>query len=140
MEREDGMGKVVVPVRTRMVTSTLAHANGYPPPLFGHRCPASGGIYDGDAGGTAMDWQDIPLILNHHYVNYCRRYQVSATTGTPSDVVAKQAREVGRHLGATHVRERMPSDGAPLRPADQRSAPPANPRMSVICSSRRLSR
>ena len=75
------MGKVVVPVRTRMVTSTLAHANGYPPPLFGHRCPASGGIYDGDAGGTAMDWQDIPLILNHHYVKQYCYYRVSATTG-----------------------------------------------------------
>lgn len=87
-----------------------------------------------------MDWQDIHPILNHHYVNCCRRYQASATTGTPSDVVAKLAREVGRHLGATDVRERIASDGAPLQPADQRSAPPANPRMSVICSSRRLSR
>lgn len=40
-----------------------------------------------------------------------------ATTGTPPDVVAKLAREVGRHLGAADVRERMASDGAEPSPS-----------------------
>jgi tripartite-type tricarboxylate transporter receptor subunit TctC len=40
-----------------------------------------------------------------------------ATAGTPSDVVAKLSREVGRHLGAADVRERMAADGAEPTPS-----------------------
>ena len=41
-----------------------------------------------------------------------------ATTGTPPDVLGKLAREVGRHLGAADVRERMASDGAEPSPSN----------------------
>lgn len=41
-----------------------------------------------------------------------------ATSGTPSDVLGKLAREVGRHLGAADVRERMASDGAEPSPSN----------------------
>ncbi len=40
-----------------------------------------------------------------------------ATAGTPSDIVAKLAREVGKHLGAADVRERMAADGAEPTPS-----------------------